>query len=411
MRGGKDYSHLQQNRAPDQMGFDAEAEAFRMMQESDQAEADAMAEAWSMANGGNDFDPMAEAERMASASSAPAQPPPPPVGVALPPSFQTAPQLLSQPLPPLPMMQTAPQYQQLGSQYQQLGHLGYGMPGGMPGMPPQMHQMQMQQPFGAAAPLQPFSPFPAYPQAMAQPTLAQHQQFIPQPQAMAQPTVAQHQQPIPQARKQAKTPEVNVPEVDDDIHPDVHDLCKQFKIEESIERQLHNAMKKRKDSWPEDLEKLMELLEQAQTPWRTLTKHIKEIDDGSFQGKPKLEPDLKAIAVKFKLDEPTQRRLAEGFYKRSTYSQCNRDDDLDCITKHLEDAPPGKASDMFNLLYDTLRKGMELPVPGWRSHLRSKGSKGKGKDSRDGEKRSPRRNKSRSRSNRRQREPSRGRRR
>merc|ERR1719282_498135 len=87
------------------------------------------------------------------------------------------------------------------------------------------------------------------------------------------------------------------------IDPDVQELCDYFHIEERHARRLSDLMKKRQSTFVEDIERLYDVLERANSPAGLLVVKMREMEEGKFLGKMKADKELQAMAKKYGLDE------------------------------------------------------------------------------------------------------------
>merc|ERR1719291_1326830 len=96
----------------------------------------------------------------------------------------------------------------------------------------------------------------------------------------------------------------------DMIDPDVQELCDYFHIEERHARRLSDIMKKRQDTFVEDIERLYDVLERANSPAGLLVVKMREMEEGIFVGKAKADKDLQAMSKKYGLDDQAEGKLA-----------------------------------------------------------------------------------------------------
>eukprot|EP00929_Paragymnodinium_shiwhaense_P114044 TRINITY_DN82358_c0_g1_i1.p1 TRINITY_DN82358_c0_g1~~TRINITY_DN82358_c0_g1_i1.p1 ORF type:complete len:301 (-),score=69.75 TRINITY_DN82358_c0_g1_i1:38-940(-) len=257
---------------------------------------------------------------------------------------------------------------------------------------------QMPQGFGGAAGL---PPLPQLPQPQARPggpSLIAHGNLAflqgglltPNPAAAAQAAAlaaaAQQQQQAALKAAQEAAGAGQGP-----IDPDVQEFCDRFQIEPRLVRMLNDELNKRPDTWETDLLALYEIIENARVPAGLLMVKLKEMQNGTFVGKPKPDEKIEKLAKKFSLDGEAVQRLAEVFAKHP-----NRDDGLGKLERHMEVS--NKPSALIMMFLGKLRKGEDIGEPtrraapgSWKyqnevkSEMGGKGGGGKGggRDRRD----------------------------
>mmetsp|Transcript_29115 Transcript_29115/g.53103 ORF Transcript_29115/g.53103 Transcript_29115/m.53103 type:complete len:615 (+) Transcript_29115:130-1974(+) len=176
-----------------------------------------------------------------------------------------------------------------------------------------------------------------------------------------------------------------------DIDPDVQEFCDRFQIDARMTRILNEELNKRPDTWETDLLALYEVIENARVPAGLLMVKIREMQDGTFVGKPKPDKDVDAFAKRYKLDSTATQRLAEVLAKRG-----KKEEDLEQVEKHLRVS--NKPSALMMMLLGKLRRGEDLgepeykAAPGsamWEKEVRKDmdSGKGRGKGDRDHDRR------------------------
>lgn len=188
-------------------------------------------------------------------------------------------------------------------------------------------------------------------------------------------------------------------------HPDVQELAEHFQLDERIAKQLDEIMKTRAETFEGDLIALWDILETARNPAGLLHVKIKEMQDGTFVGLPKLAKDVRDMSRMYQLDDQATRKLAEALEKRAA----TRKEDVELLHKHLETS--NKPSARVMMMLGKLRTGQPLGDPDQRI---AKGSyldrMEQGREEKSKERRRSRgRGRSRSRSRGRRRSRSRGR--
>merc|ERR1719259_583685 len=115
---------------------------------------------------------------------------------------------------------------------------------------------------------------------------------------------------------------------------------------------------------------------------------IREMQAGTFVGKPKPDREIQEMSKKYRLDDSAAQRLAEVMAKRD-----NRKEDLEKLDKHLRVS--NKPSALVMMMLGKLRKGEDIgepefkPAPGsyrWEKDVRKDydiGGKGSGDRDRD----------------------------
>lgn len=141
------------------------------------------------------------------------------------------------------------------------------------------------------------------------------------------------------------------------INPDVQELADHFGLDERITKRLDDEMKNRQDTFEGDLIALWDILETARVPAGLLSVKIKEMQDGTFIGEPKMDKDIKEFKKKYNLDDQATRKLAEVLQNRSS----TRKDDIELIHRHLETS--NKPSARIMMMLGKLRSGEPLGEP------------------------------------------------
>merc|ERR1712129_30319 len=143
------------------------------------------------------------------------------------------------------------------------------------------------------------------------------------------------------------------------VDPDVMELCDHFQIEDRHAKRLDGLMKKRQDTFVEDLERLYDVLERAREPAGLLTVKMREMEEGTFMGKQKPDETLKAMSKKFKLDEQAELKLADILARHDADRKAEIYKEVD---KHLETS--NRPSAMVMMLLRKLGDGSPLGRPG-----------------------------------------------
>lgn len=141
-----------------------------------------------------------------------------------------------------------------------------------------------------------------------------------------------------------------------EIPAEVKDLQKKFKLDDRITRDLDMQLRRRRDSFDDDMTALWEIMEGARNPAGLLRVKIREMEEGSFRGTATPDRDVEELAKKFKLDAQAAAKLAEVLSKRE-----DRKRDLRQIMKHLELS--NRPSSLVMLMLKDLRSGINIKDP------------------------------------------------
>merc|ERR1711963_20503 len=115
-------------------------------------------------------------------------------------------------------------------------------------------------------------------------------------------------------------------------------------------------MKTRVDTFDGDLVVLWDILETARNPAGLLSVKIKEMQEGSFIGQPKMDKDIKEFQRKYRLDDQATRKLAEALQNRPQTRK-----DIELIHRHLETS--NKPSARVMMMLGKLRSGEPIGEP------------------------------------------------
>merc|ERR1719321_2464579 len=124
-------------------------------------------------------------------------------------------------------------------------------------------------------------------------------------------------------------------------------------------------MKKRQDTFKEDLEALWIGLEGAKNPSGMLMLKVKDMMNGTFRGMSALDKEVQEFAKKYKLDAQAAVKLAEVLDKRDEPKE-----DMAKIGKHLERS--NKPSALMMMLLKNLREGKPVKEPEYAAAIGSK---------------------------------------
>merc|ERR1719476_764823 len=87
---------------------------------------------------------------------------------------------------------------------------------------------------------------------------------------------------------------------------------------------------------------------------------IREMQAGTFVGKPKPDKDVQELGDKYKLDESAIQRLTEVLAKRE-----NRKEDVEKLDRHLKAS--NKPSALVMMMLGKLRRGEDIGEPEYRA--------------------------------------------
>jgi len=141
------------------------------------------------------------------------------------------------------------------------------------------------------------------------------------------------------------------------VNIDVQELADHFGLDERITKRLDDEMKNRQETFEGDIAALWDILETARSPAGLLSVKIKEMQDGTFIGAPKLDKEIKEFQRKFRLDDQATRKLAEVRVMRAATWK----DDIELIHKHLETS--NKPSARIMMMLGKLRSGEPIGEP------------------------------------------------
>jgi len=157
----------------------------------------------------------------------------------------------------------------------------------------------------------------------------------------------------------AAVPKAAVPELEARIDPDVQELCEHFNIEDRHLQRLNEIMKNRKDTFEGDMLKLWEKLEDAREPAGLLVVKMREMEEGTFIGKTKIDPQLAEMVKKYNLDSTAELRLSDILARFDPQKKSERYEELN---KHLEVS--NRPSAMVMMLLRKLSENQPLGRPG-----------------------------------------------
>merc|ERR1740121_3565767 len=134
------------------------------------------------------------------------------------------------------------------------------------------------------------------------------------------------------------------------IEPEVVELAHHFCLSERHSRLLDEQLKKRNNTYEDDIAAMYEILKGAKNPADLLMVSIRWMSEGIFRGTLTPNPDVEKAAKKYKLDAPSACKLAEVLESRK-----DPDDDLRKICSHLERS--NKPSSLIMMMLKDLKAG------------------------------------------------------
>ncbi|CAJ1460703.1 unnamed protein product [Effrenium voratum] len=153
------------------------------------------------------------------------------------------------------------------------------------------------------------------------------------------------------------------------LEPEVIELVHYFKIGERHARMLNEQLKRRNNTYEEDIAALYDILKGAKNPADLLMVSIRWMEQGVFRGCLTPNPKVEKIAKKYKLDAPSACKLAEALENRE-----DADEALDKFCEHL--AASNKPSSLVMIMLKDLKTGAVIPpctkTPAIGSYLHKK---------------------------------------
>merc|ERR1719271_1782703 len=134
------------------------------------------------------------------------------------------------------------------------------------------------------------------------------------------------------------------------VEPEVVELAHHFQLTDRHARMLDEQLKKRNDTYEDDIAAMYEILKGAKNPADLLMVSIRWMAEGTFNGTDTPNPDVAKAAKKYKLDAPSACKLAEVLEGRK-----DPDDDLRKICTHLERS--NKPSSLVMMMLKNLKAG------------------------------------------------------
>merc|ERR1719382_175692 len=134
------------------------------------------------------------------------------------------------------------------------------------------------------------------------------------------------------------------------LEPEVIELAHHYNLTDRHARMLDEQLKKRNNTFDDDIAAMYEILKGAKNPADLLMVSIRWMSEGIFRGTLTPNPDVEKAAKKFKLDAPSACKLAEVLETRK-----DPDDDLRRISSHLERS--NKPSSLVMMMLKDLKAG------------------------------------------------------
>lgn len=137
------------------------------------------------------------------------------------------------------------------------------------------------------------------------------------------------------------------------VEPEVMELAQHFGLSDRHTRLLDEQLKKRNNTFEEDIASMYEILKGAKNPADLLMVSIRWMSEGVFRGTLTPNPEVERVAKMYKLDAPSACKLAEILETRK-----DPDDDLRKISSHLERS--NKPSSLVMMMLKDLKNGKEV---------------------------------------------------
>lgn len=135
-----------------------------------------------------------------------------------------------------------------------------------------------------------------------------------------------------------------------ELEPEVVELAHHFKLSDRHARLLDEQLKKRNDTFEDDVAAMYEILKGAKNPADLLMVSIRWMAEGVFRGTLTPNVDVEKAAKKYKLDAPSACKLAEVLESRD-----DPDSDLRRVCTHLERS--NKPSSLVMMMLKDLKSG------------------------------------------------------
>mmetsp|Transcript_3821 Transcript_3821/g.8920 ORF Transcript_3821/g.8920 Transcript_3821/m.8920 type:complete len:442 (+) Transcript_3821:94-1419(+) len=139
------------------------------------------------------------------------------------------------------------------------------------------------------------------------------------------------------------------------LEPEVIELVHYFKIGDRHARMLNEQLKRRNNTYEEDIASLYDILKGAKNPADLLMVSIRWMEQGVFRGCLTPNPKVEKVSKKYKLDAPSACKLAEALESRE-----DADEALDKICEHL--AASNKPSSLVMIMLKDIKNGADIPA-------------------------------------------------
>merc|ERR1719433_1210781 len=134
------------------------------------------------------------------------------------------------------------------------------------------------------------------------------------------------------------------------LEAEVIELAHHFNLTDRHARLLDEQLKKRNNTYEEDIASMYEILKGAKNPADLLMVSVRWMTEGGFNGTKTPNPDVERVAKKHKLDAPSACKLAEVLESRNDPAS-----DLKRISSHLERS--NKPSSLVMMMLKDLKNG------------------------------------------------------
>merc|ERR1740121_2853770 len=139
-------------------------------------------------------------------------------------------------------------------------------------------------------------------------------------------------------------------------------LCREFNIDDTTCRTLHDVMTSRED-YDEDIQALHQVMQRAvnkgKKPLEVMLTQIRQIKAGRFAGKDLLDKDIWAFSEKYNLDDRVLGRLIQTLNGRRSTKKV----DLAALDDRLSSALPPTGVGLLVRLLEGLEETGRLPSP------------------------------------------------
>jgi len=149
------------------------------------------------------------------------------------------------------------------------------------------------------------------------------------------------------------------------IAPEIAELAEHHGLDDRATRALDEEMKRRKDTFEEDMQALWIGLEGARNPSGLLMIKIKDMRQGTFRGMSALDRTVQEFSKRYRLDAQAAVKLAEVLDKRE-----DPEGDMKKLAKHLERS--NKPSSLMMMMLRDLRDGKPVKEPEYAAAIGSK---------------------------------------